>query len=441
MKQQRVIIMGAAGRDFHNFNTAFRDDDDIEVVAFTAAQIPNIAGRSYPTELAGPRYPQGIPIYSEDELERLVKTLAADQVIFSYSDVSAQHVLDEASRALACGADFRLLGPTRTCLRARLPVIAVCAARTGAGKSQTTRYVAARLRERGLRVGIVRHPMPYGDLTKQVVQRFASLADMERADCSIEEREEYTPHLEAGHVVYAGVDYGRVLEAVSAESDVILWDGGNNDYPFFAPDLLFTVVDPHRAGHERSYYPGQVNVRMADVVIVNKVDSAASEAVERVHESIRHMNPAAEIVDAASPVRADQPEVVRGKRVLVVEDGPTLTHGEMGFGAGFLAARELGCEVVDPRPYAVGSLRHVFEKWVHLGPILPAMGYGEQQRQELRQTIEAAPIDVVVVGTPIDLAAVLGLNTPAVRVRYDLEQRSGRPIAEMLDRVLPARAI
>ncbi len=440
----KTVIMGAAGRDFHNFNVVYRDDPRVEVVAFTAAQIPNIAGRRYPPVLAGRLYPQGIPIVPESELESLVRRHGVRQVVFAYSDVSYAHVMHRAALANAAGADFVLLGAARTMLESRRPVVAVCAVRTGCGKSQTTRRVAALLRRAGLRVAVVRHPMPYGDLEQQRVQRFATVADLARHHCTIEEMEEYEPHLAQGSVVFAGVDYAVVLEAAEREADVILWDGGNNDLPFFRPDLHIVLTDPLRAGHEVGYYPGEANLRMADVVIINKVDSAGAEPVDRVRQSIRSVNPGATIVEAASPVFADHPERVAGARVLVVEDGPTVTHGEMPIGAGTILARRLGArELVDPRPYAVGSIAETFRQYPGIGPVLPAMGYGKQQMRELEATIAQVPCDVVVMGTPVDLTRVVRLGKPTVRVRYEL-QELGQPtldtiIDAFLERRRPAR--
>ncbi len=434
MARERVLIMGAAGRDFHNFNVVFRNNARYEVVAFTATQIPNIEGRVYPPMLAGPLYPQGIPIYPEEDLERLIRDLRVDTVVFAYSDVSHEYVMHRASRALAAGADFMLLGPRRTMLTARKPVIAVCAARTGSGKSQTTRYVSDVLRDMGLRVAVVRHPMPYGDLTQQIAQRFASYEDLDRYNCTIEEREEYEPHLDRGNVVFAGVDYARILDMAEREADVILWDGGNNDLPFFRPDLHLVVVDPLRAGHESRYYPGESNVRMADVIIINKVDTASAEQVQQVRENVRRLNSKAVMIEAASPIFVDDPQALRGKRVLVIEDGPTLTHGEMPFGAGVVAAQKFGAaELVDPRPYAVGSIRATFAKYPHIGPLLPAMGYGEQQIAELEATINATPCDLVLVATPIDIRRVARIKHPTDRVRYEL-QVLGAPALDVIIR-------
>lgn len=423
----RVIIMGAAGRDFHDFNTVFRDDPRYRVVAFTATQIPDIANRTYPPELAGSLYPDGIPIYPEEELPRLIRELEVNAVVFSYSDVSHLHVMHRASMALAAGADFWLLGPQRTMLRARRPVLAVVAARTGSGKSQTSRKLVALLREAGLRVVVVRHPMPYGDLRRQVCQRFASYRDLDEHQCTIEEREEYEPHLDRGAVVYAGVDYGRILRAAEEEADVILWDGGNNDLPFFRPDYLVCVVDPHRPGHELSHHPGETNVRLAQAVVINKVDTARPEDVLAVRNNVASVNPGALIIEAASPVFASDPGLVHGRRVLVVEDGPSVTHGDMPYGAGTVAARRWGAaEIVDPRPYAVGSIRETYEKYPHLERVLPAMGYSPRQVQELEATINATPADVVVVATPIDLGRLITIDKPTVRVRYEL-QEVGKP--------------
>lgn len=419
--------MGAAGRDFHDFNTVFRRDPRYRVVAFTATQIPDIANRTYPPELAGELYPEGIPIYPEDELPRLIRELAADAVVFSYSDVSHQYVMHRASLVLACGADFWLLGPDRTMLRSRRPVLAVVAARTGSGKSQTSRRLVGLLREAGYRVVVVRHPMPYGDLRRQVCQRFASYRDLDEQGCTIEEREEYEPHLDRGAIVYAGADYGRILQAAEEEADVILWDGGNNDLPFFYPDYLVCVVDPHRAGHEVSYHPGETNVRRAHAVVINKVDTARPEGVLAVRDNVASLNPDALIIEAASPIFAEDSTRVRGRRVLVVEDGPTVTHGEMPYGAGTLAARRWGAaELVDPRPYAEGSIREVYRKYPHLERVLPAMGYSPQQVHELEATINATPADLVVVATPIDLGRLVTIDKPSLRVRYEL-QEIGRP--------------
>ena len=421
MRKTKVIIMGAAGRDFHNFNVYFRGNEACEVVAFTATQIPGIEGRNYPTELAGPLYPKGIPISPEEQLPKLIKEHGVDEVVFAYSDVSHEYVMHKASTVLACGADFRLMGPKTTMLKSKVPVVSVCAVRTGSGKSQTSRQVAKLLRGKGLRVAAIRHPMPYGDLRKQVWQRFATYEDLDKHECTIEEREEYEPHIDNGIIVYAGVDYGKILEEAEKESDVIVWDGGNNDMPFYKPDLAIVVADPHRAGHELVYHPGEANLRMADVVVINKVDTANPQKVEQVRENIKLLNPDAVVLDAASPVGADNPELIRGKRALVIEDGPTLTHGSMAYGAGMIMAQNSGAEdIVDPRPYAVGSIKEAYKKYPHLGPLLPALGYGAKQVAELKQTIDKTPCDVVVIGTPIDLRRVMTIDKPTVRVKYEL---------------------
>lgn len=419
---KKVIIMGAAGRDFHNFNVYFRDNADYDVVSFTAAQIPNIDDRLYPPELSGDRYPQGIPILPEDELAHLIRDQGVHQVIFAYSDVSHEYVMHKASIVLSAGADFRLMGLGSTQLSSNKPVVSVGAVRTGSGKSQTSRRVAQILRELGYQVAVVRHPMPYGNLVQQAAQRFASYDDLDTQACTIEEREEYEPHLSRGSVVFAGVDYRRILAMAEAEADVILWDGGNNDLPFFKSDLHIVVADPHRAGHELSYHPGEANVRAADAVVINKVDTASAEAVYQVRDNIRCVNPQAIIIEAASPIYVDDPAAIRGKRVLVVEDGPTLTHGDMAYGAGWLAARRFGAaEIVDPRPFAVGSLLETYRAYPGTGDVLPAMGYGEPQMKELQESINRADVDLVIVGTPIDLGRLLSLNKPAQRVRYELQ--------------------
>jgi predicted GTPase len=430
---KRIVIAGAAGRDFHNFNVAFRDAEEVEVVAFTATQIPDIDGRVYPPELAGGRYPNGIPIVAEDDLDELVAG-GIDEVVFAYSDVSHEHVMHIGSRALAAGADYRLMGPRSTELRSGKPVVAICAVRTGSGKSQTTRHVARVLREAGLRVAVLRHPMPYGDIARQAVQRFERYEDLDAADCTIEEREEYEPHLAEGNLVFAGVDYGAILARAEEEADVIVWDGGNNDTPFIAPDVHIVVVDPHRAGHERRYHPGETNLRMADVCVVNKVDSAPQEGVDAVLASIRELNPRAEVVMANSPFAVEgDAEEIRGKRVLAIEDGPTLTHGDMRYGAAVLAARQFGAaSLVDPRPFAVGSIKETFEKYPHVSELLPAMGYGDKQIEELRQTIEASDADLVLIGTPIDLRRIVELDKPAMRVTYRLEEIGEPTIEEIL---------
>jgi predicted GTPase len=419
-----IVIAGAAGRDFHNFNVAFRGREDVRVAAFTATQIPDIDGRVYPPELAGEAYPDGIPIVAEEELGELVASEGVDEVVFAYSDVSHEHVMHLGSIALAAGADYRLMGPRTTEVTSSKPVVAICAVRTGSGKSQTTRHVAALLRDAGLRVAVLRHPMPYGDLTKQVVQRFERYEDLDAADCTIEEREEYEPHLAEGNLVFAGIDYEAILRRAEEEADVIVWDGGNNDTPFIAPDLHIVVCDPHRAGHERRYHPGEANLLMADVCVLNKLDSAPSEGVEAVLASIEELNPRAEIVRANSPFHVEgDADSIRGKRVLAIEDGPTLTHGDMAYGAAVLAARAHGAaELVDPRPFAVGSIRATFEKYPHVAELLPAMGYGRGQMEELRETIERSDADVVLIGTPIDLRRVIELDKPALRVTYRLEE-------------------
>lgn len=434
MTAQRVIIMGAAGRDFHNFNVYFRDNPDYEVLAFTATQIPNIEGRVYPSELAHDRYPNGIPIHPEDQLVDLIHRHRADQVVFSYSDVSHEYVMHRASRVLAAGADFRLMGANTTQLKSGKPVVSVCAARTGSGKSQTSRRVVSILRQLGHRVVVVRHPMPYGDLAKQAVQRFATYADFEKNQCTIEELEEYERHLEAGTVVYAGVDYERILRQAETEADIVLWDGGNNDLPFFKSDLQIVVLDALRPGHERRYHPGETNAIAADVLVVNKIDAAGPEAVVQVLESARQLNPDAIVIQAASPIFVDRPEEIRGRRVLVVEDGPTLTHGEMAYGAGWMAARRYGAaEIVDPRPYAVGSIAETYRHYPTTGNVLPAMGYGEAQVRELEQTIHDAEADLVLIGTPVDLGRLLRIDKPAQRVWYEL-QEIGRPtLSEVLE--------
>jgi predicted GTPase len=431
---RRIVIAGAAGRDFHNFNVAFRGRDDVRVVAFTATQIPDIDGRVYPPGLAGPGYAEGIPIVAEEELEDLVCAEQVDEVVFAYSDVTHEHVMHLGSRALAAGADYVLLGPRSTELRSRKPVVAICAVRTGSGKSQTTRHVAAVLRAAEKRVAVLRHPMPYGDLTKQAVQRFERYEDLDAAEATIEEREEYEPHLAEGNIVFAGIDYGAILARAEEEADVIVWDGGNNDTPFIRPDLHIVVVDPHRPGHELRYHPGEQNLRMADVCVVNKTDTAPPGGVAAVIDSIRTVNPEAFIVRAASPfiVEKDTHEIA-GKRVLAVEDGPTLTHGEMSYGAAVLAAKQNGAaELVDPRPFAVGSIKQTFAKYPHVTELLPAMGYGRKQMEELRETIARSDADLVLIGTPIDLRRVIELDKPALRVTYRLQELGEPTLAEIL---------
>ncbi|MGH2655560.1 MAG: cyclic 2,3-diphosphoglycerate synthase [Actinomycetota bacterium] len=436
---KRVLIMGAAGRDFHNFNTVYRGDAEVEVVAFTATQIPGIENRTYPPRLAGPGYPAGIPIYPEEELTRLIRELSVEDVVFAYSDVSHEYVMHRGSQALAAGANFVLLGPDATMLHAHVPVVAVCAVRTGAGKSQTTRRAAHILREAGHRPVVVRHPMPYGDLVAQRVQRFASREDLDAAGVTVEEREEYEHHIASGTVVFAGVDYRAILDRAQEEADVLLWDGGNNDLPFFRPTVHIVVTDPLRAGHETTYHPGEANLRMADVVVINKVDAASAEQIQRVEASVRELNPGAMVIKAESPVTVDRPEDIRGKRALVIEDGPTLTHGEMKFGAGVVAAqREGAAEIVDPRPFVTGSLTAVFEQY-DVGPVLPAEGYSPQQLAEMEATITAADADVVVIATPIDLRHLIRITKPAVRVSYGLREVEGSPtVADALAALLRA---
>jgi len=430
MAKQRILIMGAAGRDFHNFNTIFRNNERYNVVAFTATQIPNIEGRRYPAELAGALYPQGIPIYPESELTTLIRTLNVDQVVFAYSDISHQYVMTKAATVIAAGADFRLMGPRETMLSSSKPVVAVCAVRTGSGKSQTTRYVANALQKMGKRVVAVRHPMPYGDLVKQKVQRFATYADLDAHDCTIEEREEYEPHIDRGVVVYAGVDYEAILSQAEQEADVVLWDGGNNDLPFFRPDLNIVVADPHRSGHELSYWPGSANFRMADVIVINKVDTADLDPISQVRDSAAAVNPEAVIIEAASPIFVPDPGAIRGKRVLVIEDGPTLTHGGMKYGAGIVAARRFGAaEILDPRPYTVGTITETFQKYPEIGTLLPAMGYGDEQIADLEETIRRVPCDLVISATPIDLTRVAKISHPVQRVSYEL-QVIGQPTLE-----------
>ena len=431
---RKVLIAGAAGRDFHNFNVAFRGRDDVRVVAFTATQIPDIEGRVYPAALAGEGYPDGIPIRAEEELTDLIRSEEVDDVVFAYSDVTHEHVMHIGSIAMAAGADFRLMGPRSTELHSAKPVVAICAVRTGSGKSQTTRHVASVLRGAGKTVAVLRHPMPYGDLTKQAVQRFERYEDLDAADATIEEREEYEPHIAEGNLVFAGVDYGAILERAEQEADVVVWDGGNNDIPFIHPDLHLVVVDPHRPGHELRYHPGETNLRMADACVVNKIDTAPEEGVEAVFQSISFANPDAAIVRAASPFEVEQDtHQIAGKRVLAIEDGPTLTHGEMTYGAAVLAAKAGGAsELVDPRPFAVGSIKETFAKYPHMTQLLPAMGYGRKQMEELRETIERSDADLVLIGTPIDLRRVIELDKPALRVTYSLQEIGEPTIAQLL---------
>jgi predicted GTPase len=437
MDKIKVVIMGAAGRDFHNFNVYFRNNNAYEVVAFTATQIPGIEGRNYPTELAGSNYPNGIPIYPEDELPRLIKEHDIDQVVFAYSDVSHEYVMHKGSLVLAAGADFRLMGPKTTMLKSKVPIVSVCAVRTGSGKSQTSRQAAKILKSKGLRVAAIRHPMPYGDLRKQIWQRFASYEDLDKYECTIEEREEYEPHIDNGIIVYAGVDYEKILREAETEADVIVWDGGNNDMSFYKPDLNIVVADPHRAGHELKYHPGETNLRMANVVIINKVDTADPAKVNQVKESVRLVNPQAMVLEAASPITVDKPELVKGKRVLAVEDGPTITHGSMPYGAAVIIGKQLGAsEFVDPRPYAVGSIKDAYRKYTHLGAILPALGYGGRQVMELKETIDRTPCDVVLIGTPIDLRRVITINKPTVRVKYELKVLGQISLEQVLEEFL-----
>ncbi len=432
-RKTRIVIMGAAGRDFHNFNTLYRDNVQVKVVAFTAAQIPNIEGRSYPAELAGKLYPDGIPIMPESELESIIADSQVDEVVFSYSDVLYEYVMGRAARAVAAGAAFRLPGVRETMLASSRPVVAVVAVRTGCGKSQTTRRVAQILRDFGKKVVVVRHPMPYGDLARQRVQRFAALEDLARHDCTIEEMEEYEPHLNEGTVVYAGVDYQAILEQAEQEAEVILWDGGNNDTPFFKPDIMITVVDPHRPGHELAYYPGEINLRLADVVVINKMDTAPPEGIERVRANVREVNPGVAIVEAASPIVVEDPSVIVGCRVLVVEDGPTLTHGGMKYGAGVIAAEKYGAkEMIDPRPFARGSIAETFRAYPETGPLLPAMGYGEAQVRDLEATINSSDAEAVIIATPIDLRRVISIEKPSTRVTYRLEELGSPTLEDVL---------
>lgn len=432
-KPEKVVIMGAAGRDFHNFNTFFRDNPDYEVVAFTATQIPNIEGRRYPPVLAGLRYPEGIEILPEEDLPKLIKEKAVDKVVFAYSDVSHQYVMHRASLALSQGPDFLLMGPKTTMLKAEVPVISVCAVRTGVGKSQTTRRVSQILRAHGVKTVVVRHPMPYGRLDEQVCQRFENYEDLDRHECTIEEREEYEPHIAQGHIVYAGVDYGEILERAQSEAQIILWDGGNNDLPFYEPDLHIVLVDPHRPGHEVSYHPGETNLRMADIVIVNKVDTADPGNIEKTLANVKAANPKAAVITADSPITLDNEAAVAGKRALVVEDGPTLTHGGMAYGAGVIAAKKAGAAtLVDPEEYAVGSIKDTLRKYPDLEPLLPAMGYSATQISELEETIRKTPCDVVVIGTPIDLRRVIRIDKPTARARYELVETGGRTLEDLI---------
>lgn len=437
---RRIVVMGAAGRDFHNFNVVLRDDPTVEVVAFTAAQIPGIAGRRYPASLAGPRYPSGIPILPEAELEQICRAHQVDEVIFAYSDMAHADVMHRASRALASGADFSLLGPRRTMLPSRLPVIAISAVRTGCGKSQVSRWLSARLRKTGRRVAVLRHPMPYGDLERQAVQRLATMEDLTRADCTVEEREEYEPHIAAGGVVFAGVDYARILAAAEAEADIVLWEGGNNDFPFLVPDLHIALADALRPGHETAFHPGETVLRMADIVVLMKADGAPPDAVAGLARAVAAANPSAKVVRGASPVRLESESDLAGRRVLVIEDGPTITHGGMPHGAGFLAARRAGAEVVDPRPWLDGSLAESFRQYPHIGPVLPALGYDAEQLAALARVIAAVDADLVVAATPIDLAALIASPKPILRVRYDYAEMDDPGLGDLIDRFLAGRA-
>ncbi len=434
MKKKRMIIMGAAGRDFHNFNTYFRDNKEYEVVAFTATQIPNIGNRKYPAELAGKLYPEGIPIYLEEELEKLIKEHNVDEVVFAYSDVSYNHVMNLSARVNAAGANFCLLGPRTTMLKSTKQVIAICAVRTGCGKSQTTRRVSEILKEMGKKIAVIRHPMPYGDLVKQKVQKFEKIEDMKNQNCTIEEMEEYEPHIVDGSIVFAGVDYENILREAEKVADIIIWDGGNNDIPFYKPDLWITVFDPHRPSHEKRYYPGEVNARMADIAIINKEDSAEKSAIEEVKRNIRELNPKAIVIDANSTLKVEDESIIKGKKVLVVEDGPTLTHGGMKFGAGVIAAKRIGATLVDPRPFTVGTIKETFRKYPDIGTLLPAMGYDKQQIKDLEETINKVKCDSVVIGTPINLKRFVKINKPTTRVFYELEELSKPNLKEIINK-------
>jgi len=435
--KKKVIIMGAAGRDFHNFNTFFRENSDFDVLAFTAAQIPDIEGRLYPKELSGLNYPDGIPIESEERLTELIKEKKADIVVFSYSDVKYEDLMNKSALVNGAGADFWLLGANETMIKSKKPLISICAVRTGCGKSQTTRRVCEILKEIGKKVAVIRHPMPYGDLVKQEVQRFESLEDLKKHECTIEEMEEYEPHIIRGNILFAGVDYGKILAEAEESADVVVWDGGNNDYSFYKSDLYITVADPHRAGHEKKYYPSGVNVALADAFVINKEGTAEPEKIKEVESNLREMNPNAQIIHANSPVRVDDPDLIKGKKVLVVEDGPTLTHGEMKYGAGIVAAKKFGAsELVDPRPFLVGKLKETFEHYPGIGNLLPAMGYGEEQVRDLEATINACDCETVVVGTPIDLARIVKIKKPFTRVFYDLEEKSTPGLKELIEKVL-----
>lgn len=440
MKRIKTIIQGAAGRDFHNFNTVYRDNEMFDVVAFTAAQIPGIDDRKYPAVLAGKLYPKGIPIHPQDELESLIEKHQIDEVVFSFSDVKHEYVMHWASRILAAGANFKLVGGRETMVKSTKPVVAICAVRTGAGKSQTTRRVAEILKAAGKKVVAIRHPMPYGDLSKQIVQRFGAISDLKKHKCTIEEMEEYEPHIARGQVIYAGVDYEKILREAEKEADVILWDGGNNDLPFYKPDVYITVADPLRAGNEMSYYPGETNFRMADVIVINKVDSASLDQMQQLRGNIEQYNPKALVIDAASPIMVEKPELIRGKRVLVIEDGPTCTHGEMKYGAGVVAAKKYGAaEMVDPRPYAVGSIADTFKTYPEIGTLLPAMGYGDKQMKDLEATITKAKVDSVIIATPIDLGRVIKITKPHVRVQYELQEIGTPTLVDALAPILSAK--
>jgi predicted GTPase len=433
MERLKVIIMGAAGRDFHNYNTVYRDNQRYQVVAFTATQIPKIGGRTYPPVLAGKLYPQGIPIHQEDELEDLIEKHQVDEVAFSYSDVTHEYVMHKASIVMAAGADFILLGPKGTCIKSNKPVISICAVRTGVGKSQTTRYVVDVLQNMGKKVVAIRHPMPYGELDQQICQRFANMEDLEKHNCTIEEREEYEPHIQKGVIVYAGVDYAEILKQAEKDADVVIWDGGNNDFPFYQSDLQIVLVDPHRAGHSLTYHPGEANLRMADVVVINKVTTARPEWIATVQKDIATANPKATVVKCNSPITVERPDEVKGKRVLVVEDGPTLTHGEMAYGAGMLAAEQFGAaSVVDPRPSAVGSIKQTLEKFPHIERLLPAMGYHDQQLKDLEDTINKVDCDLILLGTPTDLGRIIKINKPSMRVFYELADHSEPTLSDLI---------
>jgi len=430
---KRVLIMGAAGRDFHNFNTYFRGNSEYEVICFTATQIPNIVDRKYPAALAGERYPEGIPIFPEEELTGLIKNKSIDLVVFSYSDVSHEYVMQKGSQVLAAGADFQLLSPEKTQIKANVPVISVCAVRTGCGKSQTSRKIVGLLKDAGKKVVALRHPMPYGNLEEQAVQRFATYEDLDRHECTIEEREEYEPYIDEGLVIYAGVDYEKIVRQAEKEADILIWDGGNNDMSFVAPDLEITVVDPLRPGHERSYYPGETNFLTADVLVINKYKQASAEQLNIVLENIKKCNPKAKVIKGASTLTVDNPEEVKGKKVLVIEDGPTLTHGGMSYGAGMVAADEFeAAEIVDPKPYAVGSIKDAYTKYPQLGKLIPALGYYEDQLADLQTSINATPCDLVLVGSPIDITRVVDIKKPSMRVRYDLEEIGEPSLATVL---------